>query len=57
MPVICLENYLGTDVVNGALCWIVLKEDESMPHSVLVVAAETQDMAKAKINGKTKTNS
>ena len=56
MPVICLENYLGTDVVNGALCWIlhiVLKEDESMPHSVLVVAAETQDMAKAKINGKT----
>jgi hypothetical protein len=23
MPVICLENYLGTEVVNGALCWVV----------------------------------
>ncbi len=57
MPVICLENYLGTDVVNGALCWIVsivLKEDDTdtMPHCVFVVAAEAQDAAKAKINGK-----
>lgn len=58
MPVVCLENYLGTDVVNGALCWvlhIVLKEDDVMPYSVLVVAAETKDIAKAKINGKTLT--
>jgi hypothetical protein len=37
MPVICLENYLGTDVVNGALCWIVsivLNDDtDTMPQT------------------------
>jgi hypothetical protein len=46
MPVICLENYLGTEeVVNGTLCWIVnvvLEELGQMPAAVLVVAAKSK---------------
>ena len=52
MPVICLENYLGTEVVNGALCWIVnvvLEELGQMPAAVLVVAAKSKEEAQAKV--------
>jgi hypothetical protein len=52
MPVICLENYLGTDVVNGALCWVVnvvLEEPGQMPAAVLVVAAKSKEEATAKV--------
>ena len=52
MPVICLENYLGTEVVNGALCWIVnvvLDEIGQMPAAVLVVAGKSKEEAVAKL--------
>ncbi len=47
---ICLENCLGTEVVNGALCWIVnivLEELDQMPAAVLVVVAKSQEEAMA----------
>jgi hypothetical protein len=53
MPVICLENYLGTDVVNGALCWIVnivVDGVGKMPTAVLVVAAKSKEEAVAKVD-------
>jgi hypothetical protein len=52
MPVICLENYLGTEVVNRALCWIVnvvLEKLDQIPAAVLVVAAKSQEEAMAKV--------
>ncbi len=52
MPVICLENCLGTAVVNGAQCWIVnvvLDGIGKMPSAVLVVAAKSREEAKAKV--------
>jgi hypothetical protein len=52
MPVICLENYLGTEMVNRALCWIVnkvLEELDQMPAAVLVVAAKSQEEAMVKV--------
>src|SRR4051812_13029542 len=52
MPVICLENYLGTEVVNGALHWVVnvvLDEIGKMPAAVLVVAAKSKEEAVAKL--------
>ena len=52
MPVICLENYLGTEVVNGALCWVVnvvLDKFREMPAAVLVVAAKSKEEAVAKV--------
>jgi hypothetical protein len=52
MPVICLENYLGTAAVNGALCWVVnvvLEEMGKMPVAVLVVAAKSKEEAVAEL--------
>ncbi len=52
MPVICLENYLGSEVVNGALCWIVnvgLDEFGKMPVAVLVIVAKSKEEAVAKV--------
>ena len=52
MPVICLENYLGTEVVNGALCWVVnvvLEEPGQMQAAVLVVAAKSKEEAVKKV--------
>lgn len=52
MPVICLENYLGTEVVNGALCWVVnvvLEEMGKLPVAVLVVAAKSKEEAVEKV--------
>ena len=52
MPVICLENYLGTEAVNGALCWVVnvvLEEQRKMPAAVLVVAAKSKEEAVGKL--------
>ena len=52
MPVICLENCLGTEVVNGALCWVVdvvLEEQRRMPAAVLVVAAKSKEEAVGKL--------
>jgi len=52
MPVISLENYLGTDIVNGSLCWIVhvvLKDNCQIPAAVLVVAAKTKEEAMEKV--------
>ncbi len=49
---ICLENYLGTEEVNGALCWIVnvvLEELGQMPAAVLVIVAKSKEEAKAKV--------
>jgi len=48
MPVICLENYANTSVMNGSLCWVIhviKKEEEEMPRAVLVVAAPTRTRA------------
>jgi hypothetical protein len=52
MPVICLENYLSTQVVNGALCWVVnvvVDEPGKMPVAMLVVAAKSKEEAVAKV--------
>jgi ATP-dependent exoDNAse (exonuclease V) alpha subunit len=54
MPVICLENCLGTKLVNGALCCVVnvvLDEIGKIPAAVLVVAAKSKEEAVAKVDG------